>query len=167
MPGAGQNGYNTLTVEEMVLRLFQGQGYTISRPAGAVGGSLTLLHLAEGRALLRFLWGQREWEEEQVRQFGLQMEGLKATHGYLVTNGHFSPAAREAAERLAVTLTDGPELQEIIFRTAPLLQGIGSRSEPPLPFNKYIPWFVGISLVLIAAVVLILISIALSLAPAE
>ena len=148
------------------MRAFQNQGYVVSsRREDQEGSSLALLQLGERRALLRFLWGRREWGEDQVRLFRDQMDDLKAVHGYLVTNGVFSFQAQETARLLAVGLTDGSALRDILFRTAPPLHRLGSPEEKPLPFAKYIPWFVGISLVVIALIVLVLVSIALSMVP--
>jgi hypothetical protein len=100
---------------------------------------------------------------ELIKAFQVQMEDLKAVRGFLITNGAFSASARAMAQDLAMSLTDGKELREALFATTPLLERASYREEPPLPFAKYIPWFVGISLVLIALIVVLLVSVALSL----
>lgn len=166
MPTPSQNGSNTHAVEEMVLRLFQGQGYAVGgRPEGGETGDVSLAVLQQGnrRALVQFLWGHQEWGEDLIRSFRGRMEDLKAGHGYLVTNGLFTPQAQHVAREMDVSLTDGSALRDILFRTAPPLHRAGSPEEPALPFAKYIPWFVGVSLVVLAVLVLALVAAALSM----
>jgi hypothetical protein len=160
------NGSNTRVIEETVLRLFQRRGYVITRPSGDLGGTLAILQARDHRALACFQWGhERLWTVDLIRTFHDQMDGLRATRGYLFTDGLFDAATRDLAETLGVTLTDGTGLQEAVFAAVPGMRRPGYREEPPLPFDKYIPWFVGISLVVLAVGVLLLISVALSLTP--
>lgn len=168
MAKPSQNGSNSRVVEETVLRLFQKRGYSISRPAGDLGGTLAVLQNKEHRALVRFQWGNQEpILIDVVRAFHTQMEGLKASRGYLFTNALFDPAARKLARDLFIDLTDGAELKESLYATMPTVRRSGvHREEPPLPFAKYIPWFVGISLVLLTIIVMLLISVGVSFGPA-
>lgn len=167
MAKPSQNGSNSRVVEETVLRLFQKRGYSISRQAGDLGGTLAILQSKEHRALVRFQWGTQEpILIDVVRVFHTQMEDLKASRGYLFTNGVFDPAARKLARDLAIDLTDGAELKESLYATMPTVRRSGFHQEPPLPFAKYIPWFIGISLVLLTVVVLLLVSVGVSFGPA-
>ena len=102
------------------------------------------------RALVRFLWGAtgHDWNESDLADFRIQMEDLRATRGYLISNGFFSDGAKQAAPGLGISLTDGPALKQTMYDYAP-------------------PWFVGVSLGVVALLVVVLISIALSYGPAE
>ena len=162
-----ENGSNIRVIEETVLRLFQSRGYVITRPSGDLGGTLAILQAGDHRALARFQWGhERPWTVDLIRIFHDQMDDLRATRGYIFTNGLFDAETHDLAEKFGITLTDGTGLQEAVFATMPAMRRPGYREEPPLPFSKYIPWFVGISLVVIAVVVLLLVSLAFSLTPA-
>ena len=159
---------NNQTIEETALRVFQREGYRVARPqfVASSAGALAVLEAKDHRALVRFLWGHaQDWDAGAVRDFRLQMEDLKATRGYLITNGLFSSEAQQAAIDLGVSLTDGPNLQETLNLHAPSVAAHRREPEPPLPFARSIPWFVGISIALIASVVIVLISIALALTP--
>ncbi|MDA1097101.1 MAG: restriction endonuclease [Chloroflexi bacterium] len=167
-PESSLSGSDHQTIEETALRVFQREGYRVARPqfVASSSGTLAVLEAKDHRALVRFLWGHAEdWDDRAVRDFRLQMEDLKATRGYLITNGLFSSEAQQAAIELGVSLTDGPNLNETLNLYAPSVGARRREPEPPLPFARSIPWFVGISLALVAAVVIVLISIALALTP--
>ena len=121
------------------------------------------------RALVRFLWGPsgHDWNESTLADFRIQMEDLQATRGYLISNGFFSDGAKQAAPELGISLTDGPALKQTMYDYAPPTEGLRRKPEKPLPFERYIPWFVGVSLGVLALLVVVLISIALSFGPAE
>ena len=121
------------------------------------------------RALVRFLWGatSHDWNESALADFRIQMEDLQATRGYLISNGFFSDGAKQAAPGLGISLTDGPALKQTMYDYAPPTEGLRREPEKPLPFERYIPWFVGVSLGVVSLLVVILISIALSYGPAE
>ncbi len=160
------NGADLRAVEATVLRVFEREGYKASRSPNAAG-STTVLDAQDHRALVRFLWGapQDSWGDQHVRQLRMQMEDLQADRGHLISNGLFSDVAKQAAQTLGVSITEGPALKQTLFDYAPPLQRPRQEPENPLPFERYIPWFVGISLVVIAITVVLLISIALALEP--
>jgi hypothetical protein len=155
-------------IEATALRVFQREGYRVARAAGATGAT-TVLEGKNHRALVRFLWGGAEgdWGDQPVKDFRIQMEDLQASRGYLISNILFSDTAKEAAIGLGISLTDGPTLQQTLYDFAPPTDRLRRKPEKPLPFERYIPWFVGISLAVIAIVVLLLISVALALGPVE
>ena len=95
------------------------------------------------------------------------MQDLQASRGYLISNGFFSEGAKNAAPELGISLTDGPSLKQTMYDFAPPMEGLRREPEKPLPFEKYIPWFVGVSLGVVALLVVVLISIALAFGPAE
>ena len=162
------NGADPRAIEAAAFRVFEREGYRPSRSPGSQG-SATILDAHDHRALVRFLWGAPAdgWDDEPIRSLRMQMEDLQATRGYLISNGLFSEGAREAAQALGVSLTDGPGLKKTLYDYAPPLQRSRREPERPLPFERYIPWFVGVSLVVLAVAVVLLISIALSFDPVE
>ena len=106
-------------------------------------------------------------EPSAVEEFSNQKESLQATAAFLITDGELSDAARERVEEAGVTVIAGQSLENLVVAyrgaTWPPLR----RPEEPLPFQKYIPWFVGISLVVIVALVLALISAELTIRPPD
>ena len=160
------NGADRRAIEATAIRVFEREGYKASRLPGSEG-STTVLNAGDHRALVRFLWGAPGdgWGDQPVRHLRMQMEDLRADRGYLISNGLFSEAARQAAQTLGVSLTDGPGLKRTLYDYAPPLQRSRREPEKPLPFERHIPMFVGVSLVVLAIAVVLLISIALALEP--
>lgn len=162
--------YEPETVKDVVLGYLGRGGYML--PANESGeeppiGDLVILHGRGHRAIARFEFGvsPEKLDPSVVEEFSNQKESLQATAAFLITDGELSNAARERVEEAGVTIIAGQSLENLILAyrgsTWPPLR----RPEEPLPFQKYIPWFVGISLVVIVAIVLALISAELTIRP--
>ena len=162
--------YEPETVKDVVLGYLGRGGYML--PTNESGeeppiGDLVILHGRGHRAVARFEFGVSpgKLDASVVEEFSNQKESLQATAAFLITDGELSDAARERVEEAGATVIAGQSLENLILAyrgsTWPPLR----KQEEPLPFQKYIPWFVGISLVLIVAIVLALISAELTLRP--
>ena len=170
MNGRSENTGNGPAVQEVVLRLLTGRGYVVTAtPLDRTGldTNLAVLRGPDHRALARFLWGSDYdiWDLSSVEDLDQQMRDLQATRGYLVTNGSFSEEAVRRAAEARIALMDGQILSSTVVAAMPPTWRPSRPVEEPLPFAKYIPWFVGISLVLLVALVLVLISIELTITP--
>ena len=172
MSGRPEPSENNVAVQEVVLRLLTGRGYVVvPTPPDRQGhdSTLAVLRAQDHRALVRFLWGSdgETWGRATIEDFGAQMRDLQATRGYMVTNSSFSEEAVRLADEANIALMDGQTLQNTVIAAMPPTWRPVRTVEEPLPFARYIPWFVGISLIVIVAIVLILTSIELtSLNPA-
>ncbi len=159
--------YNGDLVRDVVLAYLSRGGYAIptaQRNTAGVPGDLVILQGRGHRALARFeLRGEADTLGPAiVEELSNQMGSLQAERGFLITNAAFSANARSRAREAGVAVLDGQALDT-------LLNASGSSAhrppEEPLPFARFIPWFVGISLALIVALVLGLVSVALTLYP--
>ncbi len=162
--------YEPETVKDIVLGYLGRGGYML--PTNTSGkelpiGDLVILHGRGHRAVARFEFGvsPEKLNPSVVEEFSNQKESLQATTAFLITDGELSNAARERVEEAGVTVIAGQSLENLVMAyrgaTWPPLRP----PEEPLPFQRYIPWFVGISLVVIVAIVLALISAELTLRP--
>ena len=167
LPGQPESTGNNAAVQEVVLRLLTGRGYVVvATPPDrqSDGPMLAVLRAQDHRALVRFLWGfdGEIWGLSTIEDFGEEMRGLQAARGYMVTNGSFSEEAARRADETGIALMDGRTLNNTVIAAMPPTWRPARTVEEPLPFARYIPWFVGISLILLVAVVLILTSIELT-----
>ena len=165
--GRPESAGNSAAVQEVVLRLLTGRGYIVvpSPPDRQEHDStLAVLRAQDHRALVRFLWGSdnETWGRSTIENFGDEMRVLQAARGYMVTNNSFSEEAVMLADETGIALMDGQTLNSTIIAAMPPTWRPVRTVEEPLPFARYIPWFVGISLILIVAIVLILTSIELT-----
>ncbi len=167
LPGQPESSGNNAAVQEVVLGLLTGRGYVVvATPPDRQGhdSTLAVLGAQDHRALVRFLWGPEGeiWGPSTIEDFGVQMRDLHATRGYMVTNSAFSEEAVTRADETGIALMDGQTLNNTVIAAMPPTWRPARTVEEPLPFARYIPWFVGISLILIVAIVLILTSIELT-----
>ena len=164
--------YEPETVKDIVLGYLGRGGYML--PANESGeeppvGDLVILQGRGHRAIARFEFGVSPGAlgASVVEEFSNQKESLQAATAFLITDGELSDGARERVSEAGVTVIAGQSLENLVLAyrgsTWPPLR----RPEEPLPFQKYIPWFVGISLVVIVIIVLALISAELTIRPPD
>ena len=164
--------YEPETVKDIVLGYLGRGGYML--PANESGeeppvGDLVILQGRGHRAIARFEFGVSPGTlgASVVEEFSNQKESLQAATAFLITDGELSDGARERVSEAGVTVIAGQSLENLVLAyrgsTWPPLR----RPEEPLPFQKYIPWFVGISLVVIVIIVLALISAELTIRPPD
>ncbi len=162
--------YEPETVKDIVLGYLGRGGYIL--PTNESGeqppiGDLVILQGRGHRAVARFEFGVSPGNlgPAVVEEFSNQKESLQAAAAFLITDGELSNEARERVQEAGVTVIAGKSLENLVVAyrgaTWPPLRP----PEEPLPFQKYIPWFVGISLVVIVLIVLALISAELTIRP--
>ena len=164
--------YEPETVKDVVLGYLGRGGYML--PTNDSGeeppvGDLVILHGRGHRAVARFEFGvsPEKLSPSVVEEFSNQKDSLQAAAAFLITDGELSDAARERVEEARVTVIAGKSLENLVLAYQGAAWPPLRRPEEPLPFQKYIPWFVGISLVLIVAIVLALISAELTIRPPD
>ena len=83
----------------------------------------------------------------------------------MITDAELSDGARVSVQEAGVTAIAGKSLENLVLASRGATWPPLRPPEEPLPFQRYIPWFVGISLVLIVVIVLALISVELTIRP--
>lgn len=115
----GQGGGSTLIAaapEEFAARirtLFALRGYAVST---ANGDSVNTLLLTKGdkQAIAVYHWQEGMVDPEPVRQFLALMTSWDMSHGYFVSNGHFTLQVEDMVAGRPVQLIDGRELTSLL-----------------------------------------------------
>ena len=164
--------YEPETVKDIVLSYLGRGGYSLpGQPSGEEQpvGDLVILHGRGHRAVARFEFSVAPdtVSPSVVEEFSNQKESLQAVTAFLITDGELSDGARESVQEAGITVIAGKSLENLILAYRGSVWPPLRRTEEPLPFQRFIPWFVGISLVLIVALVLALISAELTIRPPD
>ena len=162
--------YEPETVRDIVLGYLGRGGYALpTAPSGDSPpiGDLVILHGRGHRAIARFEFGvsPQKLSPAVVEEFSNQKDSLQAHAAFLITDAELSDGARERVQEAAVTVISGQSLENLILASRSATWPPLRRPEEPLPFQRFIPWFVGISLVVIVLIVLALISVELTVRP--
>ena len=164
--------YEPETVKDIVLGYLGRGGYALpTSPSGEDPpiGDLVILRGRGHTAIARFEFdvSPNTLSPTVVEEFSNQKVLLQAAAAFLITDGELSDEARDRVDEAGVTVIAGRSLENLIMAyrgsTWPPLR----RPEEPLPFQRFIPWFVGISLVVIVIIVLALISAELTVRPPD
>ena len=162
--------YDPETVRDIVLDYLGRGGFHL--PTTTTGdsppiGDLVILQGRGHRAIARFEFGvsPEKLGPAVVQEFSNQKESLQAQTAFLITDAELSDGARESVQEAGVTAIAGKSLENLVLASRGATWPPLRPPEEPLPFQRYIPWFVGISLVLIVVIVLALISVELTIRP--
>ena len=164
-----ENMEDALLIELRILNLYRNDGYKVNLPEEGSNGSVQDIVIQKnGRVwIINFYWNNSvAVNMDLIRRIKSNMDALKIPNGYLYTTQMVSLELKTSSGNLGITMVDKIGLRERgIVRAAGLFTP-PVQLEKPLPFEKYIPWFVGISLVLIILVVMTLVSAGVSYGPA-
>ncbi len=161
--------YDPETVRDIVLGYLGRSGYFLTTTSGNgdQGGRLVILQNRFHRAIARFEFGiaPAELGPAVVEELKNQKATLQASAAFLITDAELMAEARDRVGEAGITVIAGRSLENLILASQGATWPPQRPPEDPLPFQRYIPWFVGISLTVILLVVLALISAELTIRP--
>ena len=102
---------------------------------------------------------------QEIKGLRNNMDLLKTKNSYLYTDYVIDEQLKNSAEEMGISIVDYPDMEARGITRVQQMYAPPVNDDKPLPFERYIPWFVGISLFIIIFAVLVLVSVGISFVP--
>jgi hypothetical protein len=159
------NQLPVLTLQARIIGLYKKQDYDIGQNISVSAASNTMIITDQHgtRFILAFFWFKYgSFSINEIEKLRDDMDVLKIHSSYVYTDYVIEKRLKESAEKLDVSIVDYPDMEARGIMNVQQIYAPTSGADKPLPFERYIPWFVGISLTIIIFVVLVLVSVGMS-----
>ena len=93
------------------------------------------------------------------------MDLMNTKNYFLYTDYVIDEQLKNSAEEMGISIVDYPDMEARGITRVQQMYAPPVNDDKPLPFERYIPWFVGISLFIIIFAVLVLVSVGISFVP--
>ena len=160
------NQVPSLTLQARIIGLYSQQDYKIGKDISVSPASNTMMITSQqGTAsMLAFFWSKDgSFGISEIQKLRDNMDVLKIHNSYVYTDYVIEKQLKESAEKLDISIVDYPDMEARGIMRTQQMYGPQSGVDKPLPFERYIPWFVGISLIIIIFAALVLVSLGMSL----
>ena len=157
-----------LTLQARIIALYRREGYEIGEDISSIAASNSIVITDRNKKLfmLIFFWSKDgAFGLNEIKGLRDNMDLLKTKNSYLYTDYVIDDHLKNSAEKMGISIVDYPDMEARGITRVQQMYAPPVNEDKPLPFERYIPWFVGISLFIIIFAVLILVSVGISFVP--
>lgn len=154
-----------LTLQARIISLYRQQDYDIGQDISlpSVSNTMIITNKHGTPFMLAFFWSKDgTFGSNEIKKLRGSMLALKINSSYVYTDYVIDEKLKTSAAKLDVSIVDYPDMEARGIMRVQQMYGPSNGPDKPLPFERYIPWFVGISLTIIIFAVLVLVSVGMS-----
>ena len=162
------NSVPVLTLQARIIGLYRREGYEIGEDISSIAASNSIMMTDRNRNLfmLIFFWSKdAAFGLNEITVIRNNMDLLKTKNCYLYTDYVIEDDLKDSAEKMGISIVDYPDMEARGITKIQQMYAPPVNDDKPLPFERYIPWFVGISLFIIIFAVVVLVSVGISFVP--
>ncbi len=162
------NSVPVLTLQARIIGLYSREGYEIGEDVSSIDASNSIIITDRNRNLfmLIFFWSKDgAFGLQEINGLRNNMDLLKMKNSYLYTDYVIDEQLKSSAEEMGISIVDYPDMEARGITRVQQMYAPPVNDDKPLPFERYIPWFVGISLFIIIFAVVVLVSVGISFVP--
>ncbi|MFL2640740.1 MAG: hypothetical protein ACJ0OL_05425 [Dehalococcoidia bacterium] len=159
------NQVPVLTLQARIIGLYRQQDYNIGQDIASPSASNTMIITDKHGTpfMLVFFWSKDgTFGTNEIKKLRDSMQVLKVNSSYVYTDYIIEEKVKTSAEKLDISIVDYPDMEARGIMRVQQMYGPSDGPDKPLPFERYIPWFVGISLIIIIFAALVLVSVGMS-----